>query len=98
MRWMHAPLLRPFRRSQVLRVLWGTFRSVARRRGEGKEDQAERVIRATELNTLLCVYPWSINVVVYHDPSGRIHLGSSHVLHRHHGVLLSHKLSSLSGE
>lgn len=43
--------------------------------GEGKEDQAERDISATELNMLPCVYPWSINVVVYHDPSGRIHLG-----------------------
>src|SRR4051794_14207599 len=46
-------------------------------RGTGEEDQAERVISATELNMLPCVYPWSINVVVYHDPSGRIHLGRS---------------------
>src|SRR5205823_2575184 len=26
-------------------------------------------------NALLRLHPWSINVVVYHDPSGRIHLG-----------------------
>ena len=45
--------------------------------GNGEEDQAERVISATELNMLPCLYPWSINVVVYHDPSGRIHLGRS---------------------
>ena len=44
-------------------------------RGGEKEDQAERVISATELNMLPCVHPWSIDVVVYHDPSGRIHLG-----------------------
>ena len=42
---------------------------------EEEKDQAERGISATELNTLLCLYPWSINVVVYHDPSGRNHLG-----------------------
>jgi hypothetical protein len=24
---------------------------------------------------LPCFYPWSINVVVYHDPSGKSHLG-----------------------
>ena len=29
----------------------------------------------TELNVLLRLHPWPINVVVYHDPSGRIHLG-----------------------
>ena len=39
------------------------------------KDQAEREISATELNMLPCLYPWSINVVVYHDPSGRSHLG-----------------------
>ncbi len=40
-----------------------------------KNDQAERDISTTRLNTLLCVHPWPINVVVYHDPSGRTHLG-----------------------
>ena len=40
-----------------------------------ENDQAKRVISATELNTLLRLHPWSINVVVYHDPSGRSHLG-----------------------
>jgi hypothetical protein len=39
------------------------------------KDQAEREISATELNMLPCLYPWSINVVVYHDPSGKSHLG-----------------------
>jgi len=24
---------------------------------------------------LPCLYPWPINVVVYHEPSGRTHLG-----------------------
>ena len=39
------------------------------------KDQAERVISTPELNTLLCLHPEPINVVVYHDPSGRSHLG-----------------------
>jgi hypothetical protein len=39
--------------------------------GDQGEDQAGREISATELNMLPCVYPWSINVVVYHDPSGK---------------------------
>ena len=39
------------------------------------KDQAERVISTPELNTLLCLHPEPINVVVYHDPSGRTHLG-----------------------
>ena len=44
-------------------------------KGNRTKDQAEREISATELNMLPCLYPWSINVVVYHDPSGRSHLG-----------------------
>ena len=40
------------------------------------KDQAERVISTPELNTLLCLHPEPINVVVYHDPSGRTHLGT----------------------
>src|SRR5438552_3988383 len=39
------------------------------------KDQAERVISTPELNTLLCLHPEPINVVVYHDPSGRTQLG-----------------------
>jgi hypothetical protein len=43
----------------------------------------ERVISTPELNTLLCLYPEPINVVVYHDPSGRSHLGiAASDLHR----------------
>src|SRR5438045_2109114 len=38
-------------------------------------DQAERVISIYQLNTLLYLYRRPINVVVYHDPSGRTHLG-----------------------
>ncbi len=45
--------------------------------GGRKNDQAERVISIPELNTLLCLYPGPINVVVFHDPSGRSHLGRS---------------------
>src|SRR5436309_6227194 len=40
------------------------------------KDQAERVISTPELNTLLCLHPEPINVVVYYDPSGRTHLGT----------------------
>src|SRR5438067_13129339 len=39
------------------------------------KDQAERVISTPELNMLPCLHPEPINVVVYHDPSGRSHLG-----------------------
>src|SRR5207249_10714379 len=39
-------------------------------------DQAERVISTPELNMLPCLHPEPINVVVYHDPSGRTHLGT----------------------
>jgi hypothetical protein len=39
------------------------------------KDQAERVISTPELNTLLRLHPEPIDVVVYHDPSGRTHLG-----------------------
>src|ERR1700730_5065251 len=39
------------------------------------KDQAERVISTPELNMLPCLHPEPINVVVYHDPSGRTHLG-----------------------
>ena len=49
---------------------------LARRRCVKKViDQAERDISTTELHALLHFYPWPINVVVYHDPSGRTHLG-----------------------
>src|SRR5262249_55466498 len=55
------------------------FPLLPRKRSEqriGKvKDQAERVISTPELNTLLCLHPEPINVVVYHDPSGRSHLG-----------------------
>ena len=47
----------------------------AKRLNRKVKDQAERVISTPELNTLLCLHPEPINVVVYHDPSGRSHLG-----------------------
>ncbi len=51
------------------------LRKSAERLNRKVKDQAERVISTPELNTLLCLYPEPINVVVYHDPSGRSHLG-----------------------
>ena len=42
---------------------------------EGGIDQAKRVISTTKLSMLPCLHPWPINVVVCHDPSGRINLG-----------------------
>ena len=51
------------------------FRENAERVNRKVKDQAERVISTPELNTLLCLHPEPINVVVYHDPSGRSHLG-----------------------
>jgi hypothetical protein len=43
--------------------------------GARPSNNATAVDAKTELNMLPCVYPWSINVVVYHDPSGKSHLG-----------------------
>lgn len=51
------------------------FRENAERVNRKVKDQAERVISTPELNILLCLHPEPINVVVYHDPSGRSHLG-----------------------
>src|SRR5262245_58683698 len=42
---------------------------------EGGIDQAGRVISTIKLNALLRFYPWPINVVVYHDSSGKVNLG-----------------------
>jgi hypothetical protein len=39
-------------------------------------NQAERMISIGELNVLLHLHPQPINVVVFHDPSGKINLGS----------------------
>jgi hypothetical protein len=37
--------------------------------------QDKRMISTTELNALLRLHPWPINVVVFHDPSGKAYLG-----------------------
>ena len=63
------PSLRSFR------LLCLPLRKSAERLNRKVKDQAERVISTPELNTLLCLHPEPINVVVYHDPSGRSHLG-----------------------
>ena len=39
-------------------------------------NQVDRMISTGELNTLLHLHRQPINVVVFHDPSGRTHLGS----------------------
>ena len=44
---------------------------------EGRKYQNKRMISSAKLNTLLCLYPHPINVVVFDDPSGKTHLGSS---------------------
>ena len=49
--------------------------AAGRRVNRKGKDQAERVISISQLNTLLCLHRRPINVVVYHDPSGRSHLG-----------------------
>ncbi len=39
--------------------------------------QVERIISTAKLNMLPYLHPQPINVVVFHDPSGKPHLGSS---------------------
>jgi hypothetical protein len=41
-----------------------------------RSEQAERMISTGELHTLLRFDPQPINVVVFHDPSGKIYLGN----------------------
>ena len=60
---------------EIFPLLCLPLRKSAERLNRKVKDQAERVISTPELNTLLCLYPEPINVVVYHDPSGRSHLG-----------------------
>ncbi len=43
---------------------------------ESDEKQADRMISTGELHMLPHLYPQPINVVVYHDPSGKTILGS----------------------
>src|SRR5215211_4836985 len=62
-------------RSFVSSVGWNRDQRSRLQRNRKVNDQAERVISTPELNTLLCLHPEPINVVVYHDPSGRSHLG-----------------------
>ena len=66
------------RASFCFEIFWSPLFAVRHQRGRVNrkvKDQAERVISTPELNTLLCLHPEPINVVVYHDPSGRSHLG-----------------------
>ena len=60
---------------EIFPLLCLPLRKSAERLNRKVKDQAERVISTPELNTLLCLHPEPINVVVYHDPSGRSHLG-----------------------
>src|SRR5205807_8100706 len=60
---------------EIFCLLCLPLRKSAERLNRKVKDQAERVISTPELNTLLCLHPEPINVVVYHDPSGRSHLG-----------------------
>jgi hypothetical protein len=61
---------------EIFCLLCLPLRKTAERLNRKVKDQAERVISTPELNTLLCLHPEPINVVVYHDPSGRSHLGT----------------------
>src|SRR5437867_3636451 len=62
-------------RSFVSSVDWNRGQRPRLQRNRKVNDQAERVISTPELNMLPCLHPEPINVVVYHDPSGRTHLG-----------------------
>jgi len=42
-----------------------------------KYGQAERAIRTSKLNTLLCLHPWPMYVVVFDGPSEELPEGSS---------------------
>jgi hypothetical protein len=60
---------------EIISLLCAVVRLRERRVNKKENDQAERVISTPELNMLPCLHPEPINVVVYHDPSGRSHLG-----------------------
>ena len=60
---------------EIISLLYAVVRLRGRRVNKKENDQAERVISTPELNMLPCLHPEPINVVVYHDPSGRSHLG-----------------------
>ena len=60
---------------RIISLLCAVVRLRERRVNKKENDQAERVISTPELNMLPCLHPEPINVVVYHDPSGRSHLG-----------------------
>src|SRR5437667_6422743 len=62
-------------RSFVSSVDWNRGQRPRLQRNRKVNDQAEWVISTPELNMLPCLHPEPIDVVVYHDPSGRSHLG-----------------------
>ena len=60
---------------RIISLLYAVVRLRERRVNKKENDQAERVISISQLSTLLHLHRRPINVVVYHDPSGRSHLG-----------------------
>ena len=52
--------------------------------------QDKRMISTIKLNALLRLHPWPINVIVSHDPSGKIYLGMSLALRCFQRLSLPH--------
>ena len=55
-----------------------------------KAMQDKRMISIAKLNTLLRLHPRPINVVVFHDPSGKVYLGMSLALRCFQRLSLPH--------
>ena len=53
------------------------------------------MISSNELNTLLCLHPCPIDVVVYHDPSGKTYLGMGLALRCFQRLSLPHVAAQL---
>ena len=51
--------------------------AVAWEASDSERNQARRMISTSKLHILLRFHFWPINVVVFHDPSGKTHLGRS---------------------
>ena len=65
-------------------------RAVAWEASDSERNQARRMISTSKLHILLRFHFWPINVVVFHDPSGKTHLGRSLALRCFQRLSLPH--------
>jgi hypothetical protein len=65
-------------------------RAVTWEASDSERNQARRMISTSKLHILLRFHFWPINVVVFHDPSGKTHLGRSLALRCFQRLSLPH--------